>query len=80
MYIAVTRRDKETTALGPFFRDGLCFFYLFLLAFYFRILILYTTGFDPRINIIILLLYKILLLYWPGYIKIQNILFSCWFL
>ena len=50
--------------LDPFFRDGLCFFiiiiiiiiiiilffYLFLLPFYFRILILYTTDFNQRIN------------------------------
>ena len=26
------------------------FLYLFLLAFYFRILILYTTDFNPKIN------------------------------
>ena len=49
--------------LDPVFRDGLCLlvlllllslllllFYLFLLAFYFRILILYTTDFNPKMN------------------------------
>ena len=39
--------------LDPFFRDSL----YFLLAFYFRTLILYTTGFNPRINKDIILLY-----------------------
>ena len=34
--------------LDPFFRVGLYFY--FLLGFYFRILILYTTDFDTRIN------------------------------
>ena len=33
-----------------FFLIIILFFYLFLLAFYFRILILYTTDFNPRIN------------------------------
>ena len=52
-YFSRMHREKGSgRALGlyPFFRDGLCFFYLFLLAFYFRILILYTTNFNSRIN------------------------------
>ena len=59
-------------ALEPdqFFRDRLCFFlflffiffifYLFLLVFYFRILFLYITDFNPKINkdIIIIILWS----------------------
>ena len=60
------RKEKgsgRALGLDPFFRDGLCFiiiiiiiiiiilfFYLFLLPFYFRILILYTTDLNQRIN------------------------------
>ena len=40
--------------LVRFFRDG-----FFLLAFYFRILILYTTNFNPRINKDIIIIFHI---------------------
>ena len=54
--------------IDPFFRDGFFFFYLFvlfLLAFYFRILISYTTDFDPKVNkdiIIIIIIIVIIII------------------
>ena len=52
MRIYFNRMHKENSrgrALGldPFFSDGLCYF---LLPFYFRTLILYSTDFNSRIN------------------------------
>ena len=55
-YFSRMHKEKgsgRVLGLDPFYRNGLCFFinfYLFLLAFYFRILILYTTDFNPKIN------------------------------
>ena len=45
------KRKGSGRALGlnPFFGDGL-YFFIFNLHCYFRILILYTTDFNPRIN------------------------------
>ena len=53
-YFSRMHKEKGSgRALGrdPFFWRGFIFLaFYFLLAFYFRILILYTTGFKPRIN------------------------------
>ena len=64
-YFSRMHKEKgsgRAVGLHLFFRD-VSFFYLFLLAFYFRILILYTTDFNPRINreIIIIIVINILL-------------------
>ena len=57
MHQYFSRMHKEkgsgrALGLDLLFRYGLSFFffYLFILAFYFRILILHTTDFNPRIN------------------------------
>ena len=41
------------------------FFYLFILPFYFRVLILYTTDFNPRINkdIIFIIIFRLIWLW-----------------
>ena len=57
-YFSRMQKEKgsgRVLGVDPIFRDGLCFFIIifhFLLAFYFRILILilYTIDFNPRIN------------------------------
>ena len=54
-YFSRMHKEKgsgRALGLDPFFRDRLCFFvfFYFLLPFYLRILILYTTDFNPRIN------------------------------
>ena len=62
----------RAVGLDPFFRDGLCF--LFLLAFYFRILILYTTDFNPRMNknIIIIIIIIIVIIILLGGQRVQT--------
>ena len=56
-FIRIHKEKGSGRALGldPFLDTVYVFFsfiflYLFLLAFYFRTLILYTTNFNPRIN------------------------------
>ena len=59
-YFSRMHKEKgsgRTLGLDPFFRDGLCLFYL-LLTFYFRILILHATDFNPRVNKDIIILQK----------------------
>ena len=73
-----THKEKgsgRALGLDSFFRDDLCFFiiyfivfYLFWLAFYFRILILYTIDFNVRINKDI-----IITLYYSGSIRVKFI-------
>ena len=70
LFLIYTKNCKKAISralrLGPFFRDGLCFYsfccccfflggggvggYFFLLGFNFINLILYTTNFNPTIN------------------------------
>ena len=52
-YFSRMQKEKgsgRALGLDPFFKDGLCFSFFLLLSCYFRILILYTTDFNPRIN------------------------------
>ena len=57
-YFGTIHKEKgsgRVLRLDPFFRGGL-FFVFFCFAFYFTILILYTTGFNPRTNTDIIIL------------------------
>ena len=76
-YFSRMHKEKDSgRALGldPFFRDRLCFFvfFYFLLPFYLRILILYTTDFNPRINKDITIIITIIIVVYKFYLTVQR--------